>query len=652
MPRPLSPQTLVYELIANGDPQMSPDGSRIVYTQTVPNPESKKAASQIWCCERSGDKPWRLTESGERNRGARWSPDGRQIAFVSDRVKKTGLFVLPMDGSGEAREMTHHGVEIGELAWSPDGGTIAYVVPVDPENPNEEEPGEDDAPRVRVTSRIDYKQDGRGYLGDLRRQIFLVDVATGERRQLTSDAFDHNFPEWSPDGQTIAAQVSYLNAMASRLALIAVSTGEVHEIGAEQGVVSAWAWSPSGDRILFAGDTTNSWQTDFFLYEVASGQLRRLTDDLQCLPAAGAPGVSPAAQPVWLDDHRVLFAAVRAGASGLYVVDVTTGRVETIHRGESLKAGMSVDREHRYVVQGSASPAGPGELTVFDYAEGTERQITNGNAAPLAESPPAQWERFDVQRGGFTIEAWLLKPADFDPAKRYPVILDVHGGPNGFYGYGFLNLQQCLSTNGFLVVYANPRGSGSYGRHFTQQVTNDWGGEDFLDLMAVVDAVLERPYVDPERTGIFGYSYGGYMTSWTIGQTDRFKAAVCGAPCFDLVAMYGTSDISHHFGELQWGGPPHEQPTWYEQHSPSTYAHRARTPTLIVHGEADERCPIGQGEQMFVALKKAGCEVEFVRYPGGSHSFINTGPLAHRHDFLTRVLAWFTSHLGGPISPP
>jgi len=250
-----------------------------------------------------------------------------------------------------------------------------------------------------------------------------------------------------------------------------------------------------------------------------------------------------------------------------------------------------------------------------------------------------------VRRGEFTIEAWLLKPPDFDPTKRYPVVLDVHGGPNGFYGYGFLNVQQCLATNGFLVVYSNPRGSSSYGRHFTQQVSGDWGGEDFRDLMAVVDAVLERPYADPERTGIFGYSYGGYMTSWTIGQTDRFKAAVCGAPCFDLESMYGTSDISHHFGELQWGGPPHDKTAWYAAHSPSTYAHRAKTPTLLVHGEADERCPIGQGEQMFVALKKAGCEVEFVRYPGGSHSFTNTGPLEHRHDYLSRVLGWFKGHL-------
>jgi dipeptidyl aminopeptidase/acylaminoacyl peptidase len=330
------------------------------------------------------------------------------------------------------------------------------------------------------------------------------------------------------------------------------------------------------------------------------------------------------------------------------VIDAGNGRVEQIHASQSLKTGLSVDTEHRYIVQGHASLEAVGEVAVFDYQASTERSITRSNATVLAEAPPAAWERLDVQRDGLTIEAWLLKPADFDPARRYPLILDVHGGPNGFYGYGFNAVQQCLATNGFLVVYSNPRGSGSYGRHFTQQVIRDWGGEDFHDLLAVVDAVLERPYVDAQRTGIYGYSYGGYMTSWTIGQTDRFKAAVCGAPCFDLESMYGTSDIGHIFGELQWGGAPHELRSWYETHSPSTYAHRARTPTLIVHGEADDRCPIGQGEQMFVALKKAGCEVMFARYPGGSHSFVNTGPAEHRFDYLTRVLGWFKSHLGEP----
>lgn len=656
MGQPLSPETLVYDLTTAGEPQVSPDGTRIIYTLSKIDRESKQADSQVWLRDVDGGNPRRLTWSGERNTGARWSPDGQQIAFVSNRVaggnrksKQTGLFVLPTDGGGEARELTRHNGSIGDLAWSPEGARIAYTTLYDPENPDESDLPEGAPPKVRVTRRIDYKQDNRGYLHDTRLQVFVVDVASGEHQRLTDDLFDHNSPQWSPDGKWLAAQRPNHNGMQSQLLVIpADRSGEPVLIGPEEGVVGVWAWSPSGDRIIFAGDTRQTYQTDFFVYTLATGELRRLTDDLQALPDAGFPTIAPPAQPVWLDDRRVLFHAIRAGGSVLQVIDSETGSVESLKNWQALHAGLSAGAAGRRVAQARTSLDSFGEIIVTDTQADQSQVITSYNADLLRDHPPAQSERIDVRRGDFTIEAWLLKPPDFDPGKRYPVILDVHGGPNGFYGYAFNLTQQCFATNGFLVVFANPRGSGSYGRDFTQQVLRDWGGEDFQDLLAVIDEVLRRPYADPDRTGIYGYSYGGYMTSWTIGQTDRFKAAVCGAPCFDLESFYGTSDIGHTFGKNQFGGPPHEQQEWYAAHSPSTFAHRAKTPTLIVHGEADERCPIGQGEQMFIALLEAGCEVEFARYPGGSHLMLRGGPPEHRKDYLARTLAWFKDHLGEP----
>ncbi|GAB4323795.1 MAG: S9 family peptidase [Dehalococcoidia bacterium] len=646
MAQPLSPETLVYGFTMAADPQVSPDGGRIVYSLASVDGETKQGRSDIWLCGIDGANARQLTHGGRQNGGARWSPNGTQVAFVSDRVETSGLFVLPMEG-GEARELTRHPNRIIDPAWSPDGTQIAYAVEVDPQAPGAREPNPDEPPPVRVTSRIDYKQDGRGYLGDKRYQVFVVDVATGERRQLTQDPVDHAFPAWAPDSQWLAVQVLTDNGMHSKLGLVPVTGGVARTIElSPEGTISTWAWSPDGGRIVFTGDTEITWQTDFFVYDVSTGQTRRVTTDLPCLPIGGLPGVQAPAQPVWVDDRRVLFHAVRAGASSLYIIDIDDGTLEELERAEALRAGMSVDRGHRYIVMGHMSLDAVGEIAVHDRETGETAVVTEYCRPTLAEHPPAQWERFDVTRDGFTTEAWLLKPPDFDATKRYPVVLDVHGGPNGYYGYGFTPMQQCLATNGFLVVYANPRGSGSYGRHFTLQVIEDWGGEDYLDLMAVVDRVLERPYADGDRVGIWGYSYGGYMTAWAIGQTDRFRAAVCGAPCFDLESMWGTSDISHVFGEVQWGGPPHASREWYATHSPSEFAHRAKTPTLIIHGEADERCPIGQGEQMFVALKKAGCEVEFARYPGGSHSFIRLGPPAHREDVLRRALAWFQRHLG------
>jgi len=650
MGQPLSPETLVFGVAQAGDPQVSPDGTSILYAVTQHHPRGKdRTTSAIWTCAINGSTPRQLTFGPGRDAGARWSPDGQQIAFVSDRVDRSGVFVLPL-GGGEARQLTRHQQPIDALAWSPDGRSIAYTAPFDPRNPDETSPPEGAAPAVRSIRRIDYKQDNRadGFLGDVRSQLCVVDVASGERRMLTREPVDHHHPRWSPKGQQLAVQIPALNGMISRLGLVDVASGATTLVGPERGVVGIWEWSPDGDRILFAGEPERTWQLDLFVYDVALGESRRLTDDLQCLPDAGYPTRLPPSQPVLLDDRRALIHAMRAGASGLYVVDTGSGEVTQEQTWPAMNSGLSVDQAKQFVVQGHASFERLGEISVFERSSGATSVVTRQSAQLLQESPPAGWERVEVRREPFAIEGWLLRPAGFDPAKRYPVVLDVHGGPNGSYGHGFNLVQQLLAANGFLVVIVNPRGSSSYGREFTQQVTRDWGGEDYQDLMAILDAVLERPEADATRTGIYGFSYGGYMTAWAIGQSDRFQAAVCGAPVFDFASFYGTSDIGHIFGDLQWGGAPWDNLEWSTAHSPSTHAQQIRTPTLILHGEADQRCPIGQGEEMFVALSKAGCEVEFVRYPGASHLFLGGGHPEHRVDFLTRTLAWFKGHLGEP----
>lgn len=650
MATPLTPRTLVYGLSQAGDPQVSPDGTRIAFTLAKVDEATNKTTSHIWLMDVDGQNRRQLTRTGSRHGWPRWSPDGSHLAFTSDRPgdDRTGLYVLPLAG-GEAREVTCWHGAINDVAWSPDGRSLAFTAQVDPENPTGEPAKPGSAPRVRVVRRIDYKQDVLGYLGEARSQLFLVDVASGERRQLTCDPDQHSGFAFNPHGTKVAVRVNRKNGLESKLQILSVSgEGEPLEIGASVSSVGNWAWSPDGGRIVFFGDPGHTWQPDVYQYHLAMGEETRLTDDLPCLPDAGFANVLPPAQPVFLDDWTVLFSAVHHGASGLWTIDLRRREVRQLEGASELRSGMSTDARHEVIAFAVASPGCVGEIGVVQRGPEMKRAVvTDYSASVFAGSPPAAWERFDVVRDGSTTEAWLLKPADFDPGKRYPVILDVHGGPNGYYGYGFNAIQQALATHGFLVVYSNPRGSTSYGRAFTGQVMGDWGGEDFLDLMAVVDAVLERPYADPSRTGIWGYSYGGYMTAWTISQVDRFRAAVCGAPCFDLEAMYGTSDISHLFGPLQWGGKPHEAREWYAARSPSSFGHRTKTPTLIIHGEADERCPIGQGEQMFVTLHENGCETEFVRYPGGSHQFMRLGPPEHREDVIQRVLGWFQRHLKG-----
>jgi dipeptidyl aminopeptidase/acylaminoacyl peptidase len=323
------------------------------------------------------------------------------------------------------------------------------------------------------------------------------------------------------------------------------------------------------------------------------------------------------------------------------MVNADTGAVTPLTSWDAIHLGLSGDASRRWFVQTGSDFDSPPGLVAFEIGSGTVRMVSSGGPAAGATA----WERVALQRNGLEIEGWLLKPADFDESRRYPLVLDVHGGPNMYHGHQWQPTQQALIGRGFLVLVCNPRGSSSYGRDFTGRVFRDWGGEDYRDLMAMVDLVAARSYVDSGRLGIFGYSYGGYMTSWTIGQTDRFRAAVIGAPCFNLVSMWGTSDIGDAWDDVQWGGSPREAEGFYRERSPSSWAYRARTPTLVIHGEADDRCPIGQGEELYTWLQSSGVEAEFARYPGAAHLFPFTGKPSQRADFLQRLGDWFETRL-------
>jgi dipeptidyl aminopeptidase/acylaminoacyl peptidase len=643
MPEPLSAEALVYAFRRAGDPRISPDGLHVVYTLTEADPETKKESTQLWLCDTDGDSRRQITHDGRTNRGARWSPDGSRIAFTSDRVEDYGIFVMSLAG-GDPEEVTRHRQAIADLAWSPDGTQLAYVTDFDRDDPDEEPQDDQDSPPVRVTSRLDYKVDGLGYRGDKRKQVFVVDVESGSRRRLTGDVQDYASPVWSPDGTIVSAQRSVPDGDGLQLALIGAASGSMTLVGPEGGVVDQWAWSQDGGQLLLDIDQDHSYQSDIRVFDLASGEARTVLEDLDWNPG-GKPGIGMLAPPVWLDAARVLIPGVHRGGTVVHVVDVSSGDLRRIHQSESTPGILTVDGAGTKAVREFTSFDAWGEIEVIDLATGGTRLITDYSDEVCRTHPAARWERLEIDREGWMVDGWMLKPPDFRPSETYPVVLDIHGGPNSYYGYDFNPYHQLLATNGYIVVYANPRGSSSYGRDFARAVFTDWGGEDYRDLMAVLDAALERPYCDVDRQGVRGYSYGGYMTAWIIGQTDRFRAAVCGAPCFDLESFWGTSDIGARFGGRQFGGPAHEIPEWYAQHSPSNHAHRATTPTLIIHGESDERCPIGQGEQMFVALKQAGVEVEFARYPGGSHLFFLTGPPEHRVDALERTLAWFDRYL-------
>lgn len=642
----LTPERLVIDLRAANQPAISPDGTCIVYSLSAVDRQTMKTSSYLWSMDVDGGNSRQLTFSGRTNNNHTWSPDGAGIAYVSrrDGDKPHAICVLPMTG-GESREVIRHAAAPSSLGWSPDGLSLAYTVPVDPDDPDESPIDSGAAPKVRAFRRLDYKQDNRGYLYDTRLQVMIVDVESGERRQLTSELVDHTDPQWSPDGKNIAVKVLNRNGMHQQLGIIDVASGKLLLVGDENWTIGTFRWSRDGSYILFDGDERNSAQTDYFRYQVAAGTLHRLTTDLAFSPETGYPTIGSPAQPVWVADDVALVHGVQAGASGLWKVDAKSGDIATMVTFEATHSGLSVDCAGRYVVQTTSTPLITGEVVVFDREVGTSNVVTQINDEVLADSPVGSFEKCSVERDGETIDVWIAFPPGFDDSHSYPVVLDLHGGPHGNFGYSFGKSAAVLAGAGIIVVSSNPRGSGTYGRRFANLVRGDWGGGDWLDVQAALDAVLERPYADAERTGIMGYSYGGFMTAWALGHTDRFRAAICGAPVFDLESFYGTSDIGHVWGAYQWGGELPDHRDWLLEHSPSTHIHKVTTPTLIVHGEQDHRCPIGQGEQMFTALSRQGVEVEFVRYPGSAHLMLHSGPNEHKLDYYQRIVAWFSERL-------
>jgi dipeptidyl aminopeptidase/acylaminoacyl peptidase len=641
----LTPHHLVYGLCSAGDPQISPDGTRIVYLRSDADESHLKPESQLWIYDVDDYRTRQLTTGSRQHGSPRWSPNGDDIAFTSFRDGAHGIYTLRPTG-GEAVLQTTHPTPPGELAWAPHGIQLAFTAPFDPENPDGPPDDPEAAPPVRVVNRIDYKQENRGFLNNVRNALWTVEIYTGDLHRLTDDLTDHLAPVWSPDCQLIATKITRANGMTSQLCVTdAIRGGAKAVIGPENGFISNWTFTPDSSAILYSGDTLQSWQADWFLYTLATDETRRITDDLPVSVDGGFPTVSLPAQPVWLDDETVIYHGISRGQSGIYRLTVSTGAHEQIVHWPAAHSGFSVDAECRYVVQSRATPTSTGEIVQIELSSGDEEIIDAPNGENVWDGLFGPWEQITISRGGLDMDGWLMLPPEFDETKQYPLVLDIHGGPNSHHGPGFNAVQQALAGAGFAVLFTNPRGSSSYGRSYTQAVVGDWAGEDYHDQMAFVDEICGRSYIDADRVGVYGYSYGGYMTSWIVGHTDRFKAAVIGAPVVDLVSFYGTADIGHMFGPLQIGGTPWECPDEYRRRSPLTELHKATTPSLILHGEADDRVPIGQGEQCFMTLKQAGCITEFVRYPGEAHAMLRTGLPAHRYDYLTRVVEWFQKHM-------
>ena len=648
--RPMRPDDIL-KIRFVSDPRISPDGRRVAFVLTSLSQERDEYLSNIWMVDTTGGAPPRRFTTGPgRDTAPRWSPDGARLAFVSERErgKKGQLMVMPVEG-GEALALTQLRNGVAAPAWSPDGTRLAFVSRVGGwQEPESEEERKKSRP-ARVVTTLKYRFNGEGFIHDRPTHVFVVPAAGGAPAQLTSGDCPDSDPAWSPDGHSIA----FVSARhedrdyddATDLWMVPAAGGTPRRVTDTIGPAMHPAFSPDGRTLAYLG---RRHQNEFgrnvrvFTVPVEGGAPRSLTDalDRSCAPLDLAP--------IWSADGAWLtFAAEDAGALSVYRVRAAGGTPapERVIGGERAVMGVSAatDGTLAFVV---TDPVTPPEVATCAADGSGERHLTDFNAAWRAEVALARPERFRFERAGLTVDGWIMKPVGFTAEGRYPGLLNIHGGPHAQYGWVFFDEFQVQAGAGYAVVYTNPRGSQGYGEAFTRAVVGDWGGGDFADVMAGLDEALRRaPWIDPERLGVLGGSYGGFLTSWTVGHTDRFRAACSERAVNYHPSMFGTSDIGHLFNEVEIGGLPWEMPDKYAERSPLTHAKNIHTPLLIIHSEDDLRCPIEQGEQLFVALKKQRKDAVFVRFPDENHELSRSGKPRHRLERFRIILDWFTRRL-------
>ncbi|HYC36176.1 MAG TPA: S9 family peptidase [Usitatibacter sp.] len=597
--------------------------------------------STIWTFPLDAAPARRFTLGTSGENCPRWSPDGRTLAFVSPRDGLPQVHLIAADG-GEARQLSHLRFGVGSIQWSPDGTKLlaTCALPLDPDSGEAaalaDEPRSPDAPEVAW--RVPYKSDGTGYLLARAFHLCSIDAATGEDTPVTRGAFDVMASCWSPDSTRIAYVRTREGREAHRTDLwIANADGsEARQVTRDYASVMSPRWSPDGRWIAFAaGREEGDAQTRLHLFEVASGDARQLGDDDM---EVGSPDSLQ-----WKRDSRAVILVVATRArQHIVAVSVDDGRRRDLVTGDRHIA--EVRATGGTLAYFSESATTPRELYASNLDGTGERKLSSLNAwwdDRLALVSEVRTFRVPDGRGGFeNIDAWLVRAKGSEAPQ--PLLVEAHGGPNSFalLGFPWNTYWNALCSKGWAVVVPHAVGSTGFGRKFAERLNGHWGELDFPQFMAVVDA-LQADGIATDHVAIAGKSYGGYLAAWAVGHTDRFKAAIVAAPVANLESHFGTSDGGYYSQPYVLSAERHIEPERYRKLSPVNHIHHCTTPTLLLQGKDDQRCPMGQSEELFAVLMRCGkAPAELVLYPGGDHHVYETGKPSHRLDIVRRMLGW------------
>lgn len=625
------------------DPQISPDGKQVAFVLTKVNKDITGRKSQIWMVATDGKSdPVRFT-NGKGDRSPRWSPDGKWLSFTARREKSTQIYVINPKG-GEAFPLTDLKTSPSSYQWSPDSKKILFLSRTSENEKPSKDKEKEVKPDIAVINKSRYIANGRPtYLDEKRSHLWVFDVATKKARQLTRGAdWNDSSPTWSPDSKAIVfvsnrTGQEYEGNPNSDLWIIPADSGAVQQITTQPHRDGSPRWSPDGKAIAYVRTDKPYEQSDIYIHPLGTEKHDCLTTEFD----------RTLRRFQWSSDGKSIYVTTNdRGVVRLFGIDVRSQNVKRLSPD-----GLSV-RNLNVSPNGMLAFTLENELHLPEiYISGPTgrnlKQLTRFNEALLDSIHLQKAEPFwFTNDAGMEVQCFLFKPVDWKAGDQYPLVLNIHGGPSGMWGHTWFHEFQMMAAKGWGVLIVNYRGSTGYGYDFQHTVVHDYGGVDFRDNMQGVEEALRRvDWIDPQRLGVTGGSHGGYLTNWIITQTDRFKVAVTQRSVSNWVSAHGTQDITPQSMRIEFDGTPWKNYDLYWDRSPIQFADKIKTPTLIIHSDQDYRCPIGQAQELYYALKIHNIPTEMVIFKGENHGLSRGGKPINLVERLKRLLGWFEKFL-------